>query len=389
MSDACPICRSSSGVAIESRERVPVLLNRVYATRGEAQAAPVGRLDILHCGDCGFAWNAAFDASLIVYDDSYENDQTHSPAFSAHLEARVADVLSALPAGEAIDYLEIGCGQGGFIGAVARAAGPRLRSAEGFDPAWRGADGDGPGGSRIHIAYFNAGTAGRLRHRPNIVVSRHTIEHVQNPAAFLSSIRRALGTDSRARLFIETPSIDWILARRAMQDLFYEHCSIFSVAALSYALETSGFRVDRVGEVFGGQYLWAEAQAAAPVQPTPPSRVGRPISGGGPADYVSHWRRIVEEARLAGPVAVWGAGAKGVTFCGLVDPAGAVIDHVIDVNPAKQRLHLAGTGLQVLSPADARARAPGLILVMNSNYLAEVARQAAAAGLKSRLMAID
>jgi hypothetical protein len=79
--------------------------------------------------------------------------------------------------------LEISCGQGAFMMQVALAAGARLASAVGFDPAWRGADGRGPGRSRIHKRYFDAAAAEQLRFDPNVVVTRHTIKHVPQPLA--------------------------------------------------------------------------------------------------------------------------------------------------------------------------------------------------------------
>jgi SAM-dependent methyltransferase len=239
-----------------------------------AHAAKRGTLDMVTCESCGFTWNRAFDSDVIGYDDCYENDQTYSPAFLTHVKERAKKVVSAVPVGEPIDYLEIGCGQGGFIGEIALAAGTRLRSADGFDPAWRGADGEGPNGSRIHKVYFDARTAGRLRHRPNVVVTRHTIEHVPNPLVFLTSIRQALGPDSQAHLFIETPCIAWILAHEAMQDLFYEHCSIFTADALSFALSKSGFQVVNSEHVFGGQYLWAESKTASLIKIAKPIKAG-------------------------------------------------------------------------------------------------------------------
>ena len=71
---------------------------------------------------------------------------------------------------------------------------------------------------------------------------------------------------------------------------------------------------------------------------------------------------------------VWGAASKGVIFALLRERAGQPIDLVIDINPAKQGRFLPGTGLQVVSPAQALATlaAGSIIYVMNSNYLQEI-----------------
>jgi hypothetical protein len=368
---------------------VPILLNRLYTTRAQARSAKCGVLQFMFCRHCGFAWNAAFDTELIVYDASYENDQAYSPAFLAHLRARADDVVVAAPAGERLRFLEIGCGQGRFINEVARRAGPALHSAEGFDAAWRGPGNYGPASSVIHKAYFTAATAHLLNAEPNVVVSRHTIEHIPDPVAFLTTVRTALGAASRARIFIETPCVNWILQNEAMQDFFYEHCSLFTPTALLCALRRSGFDDVHVEKVFGGQYLWASATAGNADMDIGPSGQGLHDIAGVRERYVRHWDAVIAHAQANGLVAIWGAGAKGVTFSMMVDPEGSRFDHVIDISPAKQGQYLPVTGLPVVSTQVAAARSPDTIIVMNPNYLTEIEELARAAGITARLIPLN
>lgn len=389
MTYACPVCESRHTHVGEQRSAVPVLMNKLYGSRAAARKAVLGPLEIVFCQDCGFTWNARFDPDLIAYDESYENDQTHSLEFQAHVEARAADVIAATPANAGLNFLEIGCGQGTFIGEVARRAGTRLSSAEGFDPAWRGADASGPAGSRIHKVYFNEASARRLVSPPNVVATRHTIEHVPQPVGFLTSIRNALGPASRARLFVETPSVTWILHHEAIQDFFYEHCTLFTAPALAYALRRAGFRVLSVDHVFGGQYLWAQAESASDATGPPPKAAGIGTLAGARDRFVGRWRACVQQASTKGPVAIWGAGAKGVSFASLIDPDGTLIDHAIDINPAKQGRWLAGSGIPVLSPEDAAQKGPRSIFLMNPIYHREVRERAAQAGLTAEIIPLN
>jgi SAM-dependent methyltransferase len=382
----CPICASSETFALAEASNVPILMNRLYATADSARAARSASLRLTRCARCGFTWNRDFRPELIVYDEAYENDQAWSGVFQAHIEGLANDVIAAA---EPLRYLEIGCGQGGFIGVVAKRAGSRLASAEGFDPAWRGADGGGPFGARIHKSYFTRASLEALEHEPNVIVSRHTIEHVPDPVAFLGAIRDALGPRAEATIFLETPCVDWILRHDAMQDFFYEHCSLFTARALALALERAGFHSPRVEHVFGGQYLWARAGAGAtaPGRETPePLRAGQAASRR--EAFVAHWRERAAKASSRGRCAIWGAGAKGVTFALMMDAA-QPFDHVVDINPAKQGLHLAGSGLRVLSPEQSAARGVATYFVMNPNYCDEIAARLAALGAKADLVALD
>src|SRR6185312_9665119 len=135
---SCPVCHSGTSVRIEHRDDVPVMMHKLYDSAEAARQCRRGILDMRQCQHCGFSWNAQFDASLVEYSESYENDQTHSPVFAAHVDERAKDVVHAERNNDALDFLEVGCGQGGFLRLVAREAGVQLRSAEGFDPAFRG-----------------------------------------------------------------------------------------------------------------------------------------------------------------------------------------------------------------------------------------------------------
>src|SRR5262249_12083628 len=81
-----------------------------------------------------------------------------------------------------------------------------------------------------------------------------------------------------------------------------------------------------------------------------------------------------------GPVMAWGAGAKGATFCNLADPAARLLAGVVDVNPAKQGKYLPGTAHPILSPEAAVSAGLTAALVLNPNYVAEVADRIARLG---------
>ncbi|HYA75137.1 MAG TPA: class I SAM-dependent methyltransferase, partial [Roseiarcus sp.] len=243
---------------------------------------------------------------------------------------------------------------------------------------------------RIHKSYFTRASLEALAHEPNVIVSRHTIEHVPDPIAFLSAVRDALGPGADATLFIETPCIDWILRHDAMQDFFYEHCSLFTARALATALERSGFHSPKVERVFGGQYLWARASAAGAARtPATPEPLRASQATLRHDAFAAHWRRRAAQASARGRCAIWGAGAKGVTFALMMDGAGQPFDHVVDINPAKQGLHLAGSGLAVLSPEQSVARGVATYFAMNPNYRDEIAARLAALGSNAELIALD
>jgi len=75
---------------------------------------------------------------------------------------------------------------------------------------------------------------------------------------------------------------------------------------------------------------------------------------------------------LDGPIAIWGAGAKGVTFANLIDPKRECIDSIIDVNVNKQGKFLPGTGHLIINYKEIPSRKINKVILMNPNYYDEI-----------------
>jgi SAM-dependent methyltransferase len=354
---ACAICGSVQVQPLIARRDTPVFQNAVYADATAARTAARGDLDFRRCQACGFVWNAAFLSERVIYGETYENSQSGSTAFRAHMTGRAAAGRAMIAGRAGAAIVDVGCGQAEFLGYLAEAGAGEPAKLFGFDPAWRGGDGQGPGGACVYRRLFDETEA--LDGAPaDLIVSRHVIEHIPDPMAFLATLRRCCGPETR--LALETPDVDWIRRTGAFHDFFYEHCSLFSLPALDQALARSGFVATRLERVFDGQYLWAEA---IPVEAGPAQAA---------AVYEARWESIIARAAATGPVVVWGAGAKGATFVQMFDPDAARIAAVVDLNPAKQDRYLGGSGHRVVSPEAAAAIAPATILVMNPAYEAEI-----------------
>jgi SAM-dependent methyltransferase len=390
MTTACLICGSPDVLLLEERERVPIGQNLVFSAREAALHCPAGRLDMRRCTACGFVWNAAFDAALMVYDAAYDNSQTFSPRFVAHVDEVADRIAERVRGGRRVDLVEVGCGQGEFIGVLARRFGPRLASAIGYDPAWRGDPRNLPAGASVRGEYFGKDAIRADDPRPDVVVSRHTIEHVPDPLAFLRAIRAAMAEGTP--LFVETPDIDWVLERGVFFDFYYEHCSLFALPTLAFALERAGFVVEDVRPMLDGQYQLAQAVAG----PLPGGATRPPASGWDDCGYrnkrdafLAGLTRGIDALGPPGTVALWGGASKGVTLCLTIPAAARRIAATIDINTRKQGGFLPASGIPIVSAAEAAARGVRHAVVVNPVYLDEIRASLATDGLPIEAVSID
>lgn len=323
------------------------------------------------CRTCGFGFNSTFETALARYDAAYENDQTVSAHFLRHVDLMAKRALDLLDHRRQAVVVEVGCGQGGFLRQLISITDSTISEAVGFDPSLRDPQTDGR--LRLEARLFDEAAAQSLTAPPDLVVMRHVIEHVDQPFALLTSIRNAMGRDATGSILIETPCLEWILRHNAWHDVFYEHCNYFTAASLARLMRRSGFVKVEVTHAFGGQYLAASGQAGNSEITNEPSDGGAMAAraqafGQGFEAYIARWRGRLGSLQ---PLALWGAGAKGVTFAALLGTAVPVYG-MIDIDPKKQGRYTALTAVPIFSPAEAAARGIRHIVVMNPNYAAEV-----------------
>jgi SAM-dependent methyltransferase len=339
-----------------------------------------------YCPECGFVWNTAFDPDRVRYDQSYENAQTHSAAFQEYVDALARHLLDECRV-RRCRILEVGCGNGSFLRKLIGAAGAG-NTGVGYDPAHRNRPEEFGGRLQFRSEFL---TGEPLEDAFDVVICRHVIEHVPQPVSFLKALRGALAGSRSARIFLETPCVEWILGHHTFWDLFHEHCSLFTASALRTACAHAGISVTAVRPVFGNQYLWLEGTLAAQGADEPTRNAGDvPIRAREFAAAEREWRRIWRAALEHAPhdrkLAVWGAGAKGVTLLNLIDPHIEHVCCVVDVNPLKQGGYVPGTGHPIIAPHQLAEWYVETILVMNPNYREEITQTLHALGLNVLLM---
>jgi SAM-dependent methyltransferase len=384
---SCPVCGSPAAPPFLDFGRVPIDCTRRYTDSEAARRAPLGEMQLVACSSCTAVYNRAFAPARVQYDGDYENSQFFSVSFREYAEALAASLLSR----NGIDggvVVEIGSGKGEFLSLLAR--GGRNR-AIGFDPSYRGESDHALDGLHVEIVreYFDERSAPTDM---DLVCLRHVLEHIAEPVAFLARIRSAMETSRRAVLYVEVPNAAFTLTASGCWDLIYQHCTYFSSEALTRALAGAGFGIRSVEPAFEGQFLGAEATLTDHAPPAPsttsPIDLERVTQARDAAtDAVARWHDFLRE-RPRGRTALWGAGAKGVTFLNAMREHEIAV--VVDVNPRKAGSFVPGTGHRILSPEELVSTEMPVETVVGANgiYLAEVRAELERLGLHPEVVAL-
>jgi SAM-dependent methyltransferase len=372
----CPSCDSTEVEIFHQEAAVPVNSCLLLASEEEARAFPRGAIRLGFCHACGFIANTAFDQALAEYSTRYEETQGFSPRFQRFaddLAHRLVDRFDL----RGKDVLEIGCGKGEFLLRVCELGGNR---GIGVDPSVVLERVRDPAAGQVSFV----ADLYRKQHAElpaDFVICRHTLEHISDVAGFMELLRANLAGQSATTVFFELPDVLRVLREVAFWDIYYEHCSYFTVGSLVRLFQRSGFTVLGTSLAYDDQYILLEA------------RTDEGSGGPGPAVEVDQVQEVAlavrefqrrHQAQLAAwddrladlfasgrKAVVWGAGSKGVAFlCAL--PAAARIEVAVDINPYKHGMFMAATGQRIVPPAYLADYRPDVVIVMNPIYRDEI-----------------
>ena len=170
----CPNCSQQVNKVIYKVGAMPIFQNKVYQTRASARNVVTGRVVLSYCANCQLVFNSQFNSRIMDYDQSYHNEQNYSPFFKQYLTSIISFIKKKCTKKQKI--VEIGCGKGYFLELLQRAG----YNVSGFDPAYDGHN------KVIKKKYFEMND---LDVPADLIIIRHTMEHLQDPFQFLKKIK--------------------------------------------------------------------------------------------------------------------------------------------------------------------------------------------------------
>ena len=337
------------------------------------------------CTSCGHVWNAAHnDDPSIIYNEHYYSSFTASSQAREYQDLLAKDLDRLVGLGGKT-VLEIGCGDGYFLQSMSTLG----ASAIGFEPSSTfDLAKTQPGVEVFHEQYCFDGTS-KVGAKVDVVVMRHVLEHMNSPGYALESLRsNCSGPAPPQYLLTEVPNAYRLLRDNLYFDFYNDHVHYFSYGSLSHFLGKAGWvpmaRVETNDEFLG---LVAENSSYGPGRTTHLELDGSELDRGPILSEAKRFRQGFENWKLrltklvAGlknqgdRIAVWGAGARGVSLLtGLGLPA-HTYDYVVDSDPNKHGKYLPVVNLPICSPDQLRRAPVDCVMVTTYTFFDEVLRE--------------
>lgn len=385
----CPCCGTQGVEVFYEVSPVPVNSVLLLKTKQEAVDFPTGTIALGLCNHCGFVYNTTFDPKLLEYSDRYDPTQAYSATFNKWHRA-LAERLVEDYGLQNKKIVEIGCGKGEFLNMLCE-LGPN--SGVGFDPAYNAERNTSEAKDRIEFV-VDFYSEKYEQTKGDFVCCKMTLEHISQTERFMQTVRRSVGDDADTVVFFQIPDVQRILEETAFWDIYYEHCSYFSMGSVARLFDRTGFDVLGLAREYDNQYLMIDARPrSSGVKPLPPQADDlaeiKQLAGNFVqrlAEQRKSWSERIASYKAQGKkVVIWGSGSKGVAFLttlGLSDG----IDYVVDINPHRQGFFMAGTGQEIVSPDFLKEYQPDTVVVMNPIYKDEIVADLDQRGLKPEVL---
>ncbi len=193
-------------------------------------------------------------------------------------------------------------------------------------------------GFRVFHAYPSELESSKHIHRYDAFFSFNVLEHATDLSQFLSGIRSLLNNNAIG--LIEVPNFNMIITKNMISEFMLEHLSYFTKNTFRHALESTGFEVLEMNEVWHDYLLSAIVKKKQIIELKP---------------TISKWNDLKLEIHAflnhysKEQICVWGAGHQSLATLALLDLK-ELVKFAVDNSPNKQNKLTPSTAIPIVSP---------------------------------------
>lgn len=192
---------------------------------------------LLYCESCGHGQLESLIAPNILYGTNYCFRTSDSSTARKGTEFFVSVLNEVAPNRNFKCVLDLGCNDLFLLGLLKDRAVHRV----GIDPVWTGRENEREDKSiELFGMNFEDVDLSQFPEKPDLIVCRHTLEHIVNPVEVVKSLINIAAED--AIFIFEVPGFDGLIERYRFDQVFHQHAQYFSLASFLKMLAVAGGR---------------------------------------------------------------------------------------------------------------------------------------------------
>lgn len=342
---ACAVCGSSSLGTIAELPHLP--LTALFVPPGEPTPnVPTFDQALLFCPACGHAQLRHTVPPEQLYDTTY-SFRTSLSGTARRGTRWFLDGLDEVAADRRFNCaMDVGCNDLHLLTELGGRASRRI----GVDPLWRGREEDvAADGIEVIGATVEELTVKDVPARPDLIVCRHTLEHVPEPRSLFARLTELAAPDA---LFVfELPSFEPLVERLRFDQVFHQHLHLFSRASLARLAAGAGLRPVQWRlnyHDWGALWVTLERGPASSTETLPFDLAAVQRRWQRFAEQTAAMGRLLEELR-GEPAVGYGAAQMLPVIAYHLGTDLGLLDAVIDDDPAKDGWRYANLPLTIRS----------------------------------------
>ncbi|MEZ6045332.1 MAG: hypothetical protein R3C11_07060 [Planctomycetaceae bacterium] len=226
--------------------------------------------------------------------------------------------------------------------------------------------------------------------KPDLIISRHVLEHLMNPLGFVQQVAFASSWEKiQTKLYIEVPCIDRVFDINRTIDFYYEHRSHFTSNSLARMLERCSSEVEMIATGYNNEVVMGLASFGTETDAVDIANEAINFSLGAIAakDRV---RQQLSNLQSAGKtIAIWGGTGKAASFINQFDLDEINFPLIVDSDAAKVGTHVPGMG-QEIRYRDLLLREPVDVILIATQWRArDIAMEIESAGIKAETVLVE
>lgn len=230
MGDICLIC----GAPTEQLLDLPNLpLTDTYSFGTGTNLVDAIDQECRYCSECGHAQLAQNIHPEVLYGNDYYFRSSESETGRKGIEFFLSFIDELAPNRKFKAALDLGCNDLHLLEQLKSRAEIRI----GIDPIWKGKE-DGRKDKSIHLFGDNiedVDISQKIDCKPDLIVCRHTLEHIANPIKVLNTLLEIAAPDA---LFVfEVPGFEALISRLRFDQIFHQHLQYFSLPSFQKMLQ--------------------------------------------------------------------------------------------------------------------------------------------------------
>lgn len=335
-------------------------LSVLHLPKSEQEAINITKypMNFRRCASCGHIYNVDFDYSLIPYEENSNLMFNKGSSWKVFMDEMVSNLNSVHGLKNKI-IVEIGCGDGHFLERIKQVE-PTAKCI-GFEPGIEHKTVSSKG-IEVYNDYFKP-ERDMAKLRPDILICRHVIEHLENPKYFVSEISYWSNQSQVFPIFLaEVPLINKAIKHSRINDYLFEHVSNFTDFSFSNMFRISGYKVLEKHIGYGGEVIVTISQ---PLNNKKFASIRKSSEKyySGVAEQREKIKQELLKIRKNNTIAFWGGTGKGASLLNGFELSVNEFSVVVDSDPMKIGFHVPGTGQKIISPEDLKQNPCDIIFI--------------------------